>query len=221
MLRRLFEEAPGRGVLDLACGTGLHALFLAEAGAAVTAFDLSGPMIDYARRVRPHPHIQYRVGDMRRIECGPYDLALCLGNSLSLIHAEEDLEAVFSGLRAALRPNGLCLVQLLNYAAASAQLPRHRIERATADGEPVVAVKNLVPDGAHTLLTLSFFVGAGPERTAISETTVLRNWSGEEIGAAAARHGLAVRETFGAFDGSPYQPVNSPDLLMLFVRKAS
>ncbi|MBP8129525.1 MAG: class I SAM-dependent methyltransferase [Candidatus Hydrogenedentes bacterium] len=221
LLLRLLREAPGGNVLELACGTGLHALLLAEAGATVLATDLSADMIDYARRVRPHPHITYRVGDMRRIEGGPCDWALCLGNSLSLIATEADLDTVFSGLRAALCPNALCFVQLLNYAAPSAQQPRHRIERATVDGAPVIAVKNLVPDGAHTLLNLSFFVGAGSGRTSVSETAVLRNWTADEISGVAAGQGFSVRETFGSFDGSPYDPANAPDLLILFVRKAA
>ncbi len=41
LLLRYLEKAEHQRVLDIACGTGLHALFLAENGAVVTAVDLS------------------------------------------------------------------------------------------------------------------------------------------------------------------------------------
>ncbi|HNR33001.1 MAG TPA: class I SAM-dependent methyltransferase [Candidatus Hydrogenedentes bacterium] len=246
VLRRVLDAAAGRRVLDLACGTGLHALFLAEAGAAVTAIDVSAAMIDYACRVRPHPKITYRVRDMRDAEGGPYDLALCLGNSLSLLADEDHLKAVFARLRLVLAPGGLFLAHVLNYAAAVAQEARHRVERAVVEDMPVVAVKNLVPDGAHTFLSLSFFfetreeaeedlrsgtlsprerVGVRVEDdgrdarapwTGIAETAVLRNWSVEDLTRAARRYGLVARDIFGAFDGRSYEPETSPDLLVLF-----
>ncbi|HEX72981.1 MAG TPA: class I SAM-dependent methyltransferase, partial [Candidatus Hydrogenedentes bacterium] len=90
-----FRRAPGNRVLDLACGTGPHALFFAEYGGVVTAVDAGAGMIAFARRARPHPNIEYRVGDMRRVEGGPWDFALCLGNSLSLIDSGDGLHQVF------------------------------------------------------------------------------------------------------------------------------
>ena len=40
-LAECLEQAPGRRVLDIACGTGIHAEFLAGRGADVTAADAS------------------------------------------------------------------------------------------------------------------------------------------------------------------------------------
>ncbi|MFO7976971.1 MAG: methyltransferase domain-containing protein [Candidatus Hydrogenedentota bacterium] len=80
LLRMVLQLAPGNRVLELACGTGLHALWFAEEGAEVTASDLSEAMIAYARQHRPHERIQYLVHDMRTPPHGIWDLAVCLGS---------------------------------------------------------------------------------------------------------------------------------------------
>ena len=70
--RRLVEPAllsllcpqPGEQILDVACGSGVAARRLAEAGARVTAIDFSARMIQMAKdRGRPGIDIDYRVVD--------------------------------------------------------------------------------------------------------------------------------------------------------------
>jgi len=53
IVRAAIGDAHGLHVLDLGCGTGRHALWLAENGATVTAVDFSDGMIAQARR-KPH-----------------------------------------------------------------------------------------------------------------------------------------------------------------------
>ncbi len=214
LLKYCLEQAPGRKVLDLACGTGLHAEFLAEAGAEVTAVDLSEGMIAHAQRRRPHPRVTYRLGDMREIDGGPWDLALCLGNSLSLLPNQEDLVTTFRRIYANLTPNGLFLTQTLNYAAESASAPRHRVERTPFEGGELVAVKNLVPCGRRTLLTLTFFDLRGEKATTVSEPALLQNWTYETLLNAAESAGFRVAEVFGGMDRRPYDAEKSPDIVL-------
>jgi ubiquinone/menaquinone biosynthesis C-methylase UbiE len=49
-VRAAAGDVRGLAVLDLGCGTGRHALWLAAAGANVTALDFSAGMLDEARR---------------------------------------------------------------------------------------------------------------------------------------------------------------------------
>src|SRR3546814_10003058 len=46
----LLRSRGARSVLDLGCGVGRHACFLAVAGSAVQAMDASGSALDYAAR---------------------------------------------------------------------------------------------------------------------------------------------------------------------------
>jgi SAM-dependent methyltransferase len=218
-LTECVRRAPGTRVVDVACGTGLHAAFFADLGAEVTALDLSAEMIAHARERRPHANVRYAVGDMRRLEGGPWDLAVCLGNSLSLLNSRADVEAAFRSVADSLAPRGLFIVQVLNYAAASAQQPRHRIERKTRDNAEIVAVKSLVPQGDRTLLSIAFFRREGDAFESATETAVLLHVGLEDIAAAAAQAGLEVVETFGGFDRSEYQAGTSSDLVCVLENK--
>lgn len=219
-LLEYFRKAPSHRVVDIGCGVGLHALFLAEHGAEVTALDASPEMIEHARHVRPHPRIEYRRCDMRTLIDNPWGFAICLGNTLSLIGSESDLDQVFERLRAHLSPGGLFVAQILNYARPTMRRTRHRTERHVADGREIVAIKSLVPQHGHTLLTLNFFADQDGTIAAVSETAVLRNWSLEDLTAAAARAGLTVLDTFGSYHWQPFDPARSSDLILVMQRAA-
>ena len=212
-LAECLERAPGRRVLDVACGTGLHAEFFANLGAEVAALDLSAEMIAHARERRPHPAIHYAAGDMREPPTGPWDLAVCLGNSLSLLEAAGQLAPMFRAVQSALAPGGLFVVQVLNYAAPAAQQPRHRVERRSRGDVDVIAVKSLVPNGDRTLLSIACYSLTQGACSSASETAVLMNVTLEQIRAAAEEAGLAVIGTFGGFDRAAYAADQSQDLV--------
>jgi trans-aconitate methyltransferase len=214
-LRSALERAPGRRVVDLACGTGPHALFFAEQGAEVTALDLSTEMIAHAAARRPHPAITYRAGDMRRPEGGPWDLAVCLGNSLCLLPTREEAALALGRWREHLAPGGLLLVQILNYAAAPMQEPSHRVVEKTSEQRQVVAVKSLVPHRDQTLLSLSFYAFSGAESVSVAESAVLLHLSREDLETLGDRAGFRTIEIYGGFDRRTYEPETSADLVVL------
>lgn len=59
---RLLGDVTGHRVLDAGCGSGPMTLALIERGADVSAFDVSGPMIEIARRRLPQADL--RVHDL-------------------------------------------------------------------------------------------------------------------------------------------------------------
>lgn len=220
LLRMVLQLAPGNRVLELACGTGLHALWFAQQGADVTATDLSEAMIAYARQHRPHERIQYLVHDMRTPPHGIWDLAVCLGNSLSLLVTEEDLRQCFARVGERLSPGGLFLFQVLNYGRTGAQQPRHRVEDAMLPEGKLIAVKNLVPVGDYTLLALNFFVeeGGGRFRSTV-DTAILRHWTKEGLFTLASENGLAPVHFFGGFNEEVFDASSSPDFIALLRRE--
>lgn len=64
---RLAGIAPGMRVLDVATGTGKQAFAFADAGADVTAIDLSPAMLRVARRKAVGRAIDFREGDARAL----------------------------------------------------------------------------------------------------------------------------------------------------------
>ena len=215
LLIECLRRAPGTRAADLACGTGLHARFLADHGAQVAAIDLSPEMVAHARERRPHPAITYSVGDMRAIEGGPWDLAICLGNSLSLLRSLEEVDCAMKGVSCALTPGGIFLVQVVNYAATAAQQPRHRVERKRAGDAEIIAIKNLVPHDGRTLLSMTFYFALNGQYTSVSETAVLLNLTREQVLDSAKRAALRVGAVYGGFDRSEYDPDASPDLVCI------
>lgn len=94
----------GRG-LDLACGTGTGAAWLVANGFVAVGVDISDSMLAVARsRV---PSARFLHGDLSDLPSLPTsDVALCCFDSLNYLLAPADWRAAFAGIRAALRPGG-------------------------------------------------------------------------------------------------------------------
>jgi len=214
----VLERAPGRRVVDLACGTGPHARFFAERGAQVTAYDASAAMVAHAAERRPHPGVRYEQRDMREVTGGPWDMALCVGNSLCLLPTLEDIEKTLAETRKSLAPGGLLLIQVLNYEHPSMAEPSHRVVHKTLKDMEVTAVKSLVPHLDHTLLALAFYASSGGTYTSASETAVLLHVTMAGLCQIAQRSGFETCEIWGGYNRSPFDRASSSDLLCLFGR---
>ena len=70
-VRALVGEVRGQRVLDMGCGTGRHALWLAGEGADVTAVDFSQGMLDQARAKPGADAVTWLVHDLH--EPLPFD----------------------------------------------------------------------------------------------------------------------------------------------------
>jgi ubiquinone/menaquinone biosynthesis C-methylase UbiE len=66
LVRVSVGDVRGLAVLDLGCGTGRHALWLAEQGAAVTAIDFSEGMLAEARRKPRADAVRYLAHDLHQ-----------------------------------------------------------------------------------------------------------------------------------------------------------
>lgn len=201
---------PEARVLDVACGTGAHARFLAEHGAHVTARDLSPDMIAYARAHRAHPNLTFETGDMTRPPVGPFDWILCLGNSINLLPTVDTVRAALSAWAGVLSPSGRILIQTQNPAARGGEHLRHR--EGSIDGQPAVVVKSMVAGEQGRLLTLSGWVGS--PRNTFSEATVLLDLGMRELADMLQATDLHAERWWGGFGGAPFEPTRSLDILL-------
>ena len=99
--------SPGRA-LDVACGEGRNALWLAERGWDVTAFDFSPVAIEKARArsAEVGANIDWRVADATADIDGTYDLILYLYLHLP----REQIKASLALAKKALAPGGTLLI---------------------------------------------------------------------------------------------------------------
>ena len=110
-VRSLIERhhPQARSLLDLGCGTGRHALLLAEFGYAVTGVDRSPEMLIAANAqggagVRPH----FLQGDVRSARLGQqFDVVVSLFHVMSYQATNEDLRAAFLTAKEHLKPGGV------------------------------------------------------------------------------------------------------------------
>src|SRR5262249_20359670 len=126
-----------RHILDLGCGTGLHALQMAQAGIPVTGVDRSASMIDMARKHREalprdaRKLLHFRIGDIRRIDCHRrYDAVISLFQVMSYVTEKNDLEATIQVARRHLVSGGAFLFDFWYGPAILRDPPKKRVKVA-------------------------------------------------------------------------------------------
>jgi SAM-dependent methyltransferase len=120
---------PGAPVLDCACGIGADAMALAREGLVVTASDGSQAMVAEARRRSEQYGITMTVTqsqwqDLPDRVPGPFELVLCLGNSLVHTETRTNRVAALEGMRKVLSPAGTLIVDSRNWELMYSSRPR-------------------------------------------------------------------------------------------------
>jgi len=113
LVREALGEVAGLAVLDLGCGTGRHALWLAAAGASVTAVDFSEGMLEEARRKPGAEGVRFLAHDLHQplpLAAGSFDRVV---SGLVLEHLRE-LDSFFAEARRMLRPGGGAVVSAMH-----------------------------------------------------------------------------------------------------------
>lgn len=106
-------ELRGRAVLDVGCGTGRHAVRLAQAGADVTAVDISEGMLARARAKAGALPVRFLVHDLTQplpLPDATFDLVL---SCLVLEHIA-DVDAFLAELARVCRPGGAVVLSAMH-----------------------------------------------------------------------------------------------------------
>jgi ubiquinone/menaquinone biosynthesis C-methylase UbiE len=112
-VRAALGDVRGLAVLDLGCGTGRHSLWLAAAGAVVTAVDFSAGMLAEARRKPGADAVRFLAHDLHDplpFPDGAFDRVV---SGLVLEHLR-DLPTFFREARRVLKPGGRAVVSAMH-----------------------------------------------------------------------------------------------------------
>jgi SAM-dependent methyltransferase len=237
-LKAMLESGGARSVLDAACGSGGHALALAQWGYEVAGADVSPVMVEMARRKAAEARldIPFAVTDLAGLSelaagrtdddsapgvarLAPYDAVLCLGNSLPHLLTQADLVAALRGMAAALKPGGLLVLQNLNYDLRWQRQPRwFAAQGGTLDGREVLVWR--FADYDQLARRISFHIALfskGESGWQVNvHTTPHRPLFLSDLSAALAEAGFAELRAFGriSWPPEPFDANASPDLVV-------
>jgi SAM-dependent methyltransferase len=116
---RAEADGPSERMLDIACGTGQHAIRFADRGWAVLGVDQSDEMLRVARERGAARRVEFLRADMRDLHLAQsgFDAAVCLFDSIGYAVTNDAIVGTLAGIRRHLRPRGLLVVEFWHAAA--------------------------------------------------------------------------------------------------------
>jgi SAM-dependent methyltransferase len=187
ILRRHGLDGPRR-ILDLGCGTGNHALPLAERGHTVVGVDRSPGMLEQARAKASAARagsVVFAEGDIRDADLARrFDAVLMMFTVLGYQRQDADLMAALAATRRHLEPGGLFIFDIWNGLAVLADPPRAREITVTEGNSRVTRKTRTELDAARHICRVVFDLertGAGGESERWQEEHVVRYYFPEEL----------------------------------------
>jgi SAM-dependent methyltransferase len=176
LLERIFAtygQGPVRSVLDLGCGTGSHAIPLAQRGHTVVGVDRSSAMLDQARaRARlPCPTLTFEQGDLRQLELTrSFDAVLMMFAVLGYQLENADVVAALASAGRHTRPGGLLVFDVWYGPAVLTERPAPRVKVSELPHGQLVRVANGELDARHHACHVSYRVWRIEDQRLTGET---------------------------------------------------
>jgi SAM-dependent methyltransferase len=155
---RLHGLGPVRRVLDLGCGTGGHAVLLAERGYEVVGVDRAPEMLRHARKRAPSA--RFELADIASLDLGErFDAVLMMFAVLGYHAGNADVAGALASVRRHLRPGGLFVSDVWYGPAVLAERPSERIKVTDgSDGGQVIRVASSELDARRHVCLVRYHV---------------------------------------------------------------
>ena len=210
-------------VLDSACGTGMHAIALAQRGYYATGADISVGMVARARENAAVAGVKVRFETARFGELAQqfgkesFTALLCLGNSLPHLLSDDELAAAYADFTRCLRPGGRLLIQNRNFDAVLRNRERWIEPQSYRDGDGewlFLRFYDFEPDGLITFNIVTLRRRADSSWTQQVSQTQLRPLRQDEVISGLAAVGFREINCFGNMAGDSFDPLTSGNLIV-------
>jgi SAM-dependent methyltransferase len=184
----------GGVILDLACGTGLHAIELTRRGYQVVGFDLSLAMLARAadEAMDRNQKLNFVQGDMREMTFEEtFDGIYCWNTSFGFFEEEKNAQ-VIQRVHKALKPGGVFLLDVANRDYVSRQAP----SLAWFEGEGCICMDEMQIDWITSRMRVKRTMMMDDGRTKEIEYSV-RLYALHELGKILHDSGFKVAEVSG------------------------
>jgi len=154
---RLYGQSAIRRVLDLGCGTGGHAVVLAERGYDVVGVDRSADMLERARARTGV--VRFELREIGSVDLGEtFDAVVMMFAVLGYQVGNSDLQAALATARRHLRPAGLFFCDFWYGPAVLGQRPSERVKVIDTPSGQVIRVAAGELDTRHDLCMVRYHV---------------------------------------------------------------
>ncbi len=220
-LQRLFSENRIKRVLDLACGTGHHALMFRKWGCEVVGYDGSNALLEVARAnvTEDDDGIQFVEGlfeELGEKVQGPFDAVLSLGNSLPHLQSISELRKLMAGVHTLLRPGGVFVFQNRNYDRLLKTRERFLLPTThRSSGNEQLYFRFNDFEGNKVRFNIVHFRQVNEGWVHDIYSTELTPWRHAEVEQELKNAGFSANDFYGDFSGTPFDAETSPDLVGL------
>lgn len=226
--RKIFQDAGAGRILDIACGTGQHAIMFSSWGLLVSASDASDEMVALAREnsVKAKAEVEFAVAGLSEVDkffSPGFDLITCIGNSLPHVRSYEELTKVADAVSNLLRDEGTFTLQIRNYKRVYEKNEKFMPVNSYVDGEKeyiYLRITELEEEWItfYIIVLEKNHLGEGSYRL-FSEK--LKPWMFDDIAGALTKAGLNIKGVYGNMKFDPFDPLESTDLVITAQKTAA
>ena len=198
-------------VLDIASGSGRHALSLAKRGFSVTAVDLSTTLLRHAhaQAQKEGAPVKFLQLDMRSMDFHEeFDLAVQLFSSFGYFPTVDEDFSILQGARRALRNVGYYAIDLMNpHVLAKTIVPKSM--RKIEGNIKVTEEREIVGDRVEKTITIPI----DGEKKQFHES--VRLYRPEQIERLLREAGFLPTHWYGDYAGLPFDPERSRRMIIV------
>ncbi|MFX1541358.1 MAG: class I SAM-dependent methyltransferase [Promethearchaeota archaeon] len=209
-------------ILDLACGSGRHAIALALEGFDVIGLDLSSTMIAAAEKYAQinQVAVEFITADMQKatdVVEGSFDLILCIGNSLALLPTLQAVQSTLEGAYSLLGEKGIFVAQILNFDEIQHTGFRFFPLKSgkTAKGNEVIFARFFEPitDSMNVQLVFTGFIKTETSWRAKTVSQSILQINKSKLESILQKTGFTRISFFSDYQKNPFLPLENRNLL--------
>lgn len=211
-------------ILDAACGTGMHAIALAQQGYEAIGSDLSPAMIARAKQNAEQAGVPVRfeaAGFGEQVALlgeESVDAVLCLGNSLPHLLSESELFNALTDFYHLVRPSGVVVIQIRNFDCVLQSRQRDMEPQSVREEDRewlFIRFYDFLENGLIQFNFLTLFRQAGEAWKQEWQSSLLKPLLAAELSQWLHAAGFSRINRFGSLAGDAFDAALSPNLVVV------